>query len=70
MMPVPLTVSFYFILAFMPRMPIENCVVLTRIAPVCVTADSYHMVQNIDGGNIDEFDKFPAIRQYFPKFSI
>ena len=22
--------------------------------------------QNFDGGNIDEFDKFPAIRQYFP----
>ena len=26
----------------------------------------YHMAQNFDGGNIDEFDEFPAIRQYFP----
>ena len=26
----------------------------------------YRMAQNFDGGNIDEFDKFPAIRQYFP----
>ena len=24
------------------------------------------MVQNFDGGNIDEFDKFPAVHQYFP----
>ena len=24
------------------------------------------MAQNFDEGNIDEFDKFPAIRQYFP----
>ena len=27
---------------------------------------NYRMVQNFDGGNIDEFDEFPAIRQYFP----
>ena len=26
----------------------------------------YRTVQNFDGGNIDEFDKFPAIRRYFP----
>ena len=26
----------------------------------------YRTVQIFDGGNIDEFDKFPAIRQYFP----
>ena len=26
----------------------------------------YRMVQNFDGGNIDDLDKFPAIRQYFP----
>ena len=27
----------------------------------------YHTVQNFDGGNIDEFDEFPAICQYiFP----
>ena len=26
----------------------------------------YHMVQNFNGENIDEFDEFPAIRQYFP----
>ena len=24
------------------------------------------MAQNFDGENIDEFDEFPAIRQYFP----
>ena len=24
------------------------------------------MAQNFDGGNIDEFDEFPIIRQYFP----
>ena len=24
------------------------------------------MAQNFDGGNIDEFDEFLAIRQYFP----
>ena len=24
------------------------------------------MAQNFMGENIDEFDKFPAIRQYFP----
>ena len=24
------------------------------------------MAQNFDGENIDEFDKFPTIRQYFP----
>ena len=24
------------------------------------------MVQNFDGENIDKFDEFPAIRQYFP----
>ena len=27
---------------------------------------SYRMAQNFDRENIDEFDKFPAIRQYFP----
>ena len=26
----------------------------------------YCTVQNFDGENIDEFDEFPAIRQYFP----
>ena len=26
----------------------------------------YRTAQNFDGGNIDEFDKFPAICQYFP----
>ena len=26
----------------------------------------YRTVQNFDGENIDEFDEFPAIRQYFP----
>ena len=26
----------------------------------------YRTAQIFDGGNIDEFDKFPAIRQYFP----
>ena len=26
----------------------------------------YHMAQNFDRENIDEFDEFPAIRQYFP----
>ena len=29
----------------------------------------FRMAQNFDGGNIDEidkFDKFPTIRQYFP----
>ena len=25
-----------------------------------------YMAQNFDGENIDEFDEFPAIRQYFP----
>ena len=24
------------------------------------------MAQNFNGGNIDKFDEFPAIRQYFP----
>ena len=24
------------------------------------------MAQNFDGKNIDEFDEFPTIRQYFP----
>ena len=27
---------------------------------------TYHMVQNFDGENIDGFDEFPTIRQYFP----
>ena len=27
---------------------------------------TYRMAQNFDGENIDEFDEFPAIRQYFP----
>ena len=27
---------------------------------------TYRTVQNFDGGNIDEFDEFSAIRQYFP----
>ena len=27
---------------------------------------SYRTVQNFDGENIDKFNKFPAIRQYFP----
>ena len=31
---------------------------------------TYHMAQNFDGENIDEFDKFPAIRQYFPNIRI
>ena len=26
----------------------------------------YHMAQNFDGENIDEFDECPAIHQYFP----
>ena len=26
----------------------------------------YRTAQNFDGENIDEFDEFPAIRQYFP----
>ena len=26
----------------------------------------YHTAQNFDGGNIDEFDEFTAIRQYVP----
>ena len=26
----------------------------------------YCTAQNFDGGNIDKFDEFPAIRQYFP----
>ena len=26
----------------------------------------YRTEQNFDGGNIDEFDEFPAIGQYFP----
>ena len=27
---------------------------------------SYRTAQNLTGENIDEFDEFPAIRQYFP----
>ena len=27
---------------------------------------AYHTARNFDGENIDEFDEFPAIRQYFP----
>ena len=26
----------------------------------------YHIAQNFNGGNIDEFDEFPTIHQYFP----
>ena len=31
-----------------------------------VASTRYSMVQNFDGENIDKFDYFPAIRQYFP----
>ena len=29
-------------------------------------ACNYCTAQNFDGENIDEFDEFPAVRQYFP----
>ena len=37
------------------------------IAMYCVVyTHSYRTAQNFDGGNIDEFDEFPAIHQHFP----
>ena len=29
-------------------------------------ANGYRTAQNCDRGNIDKFDEFPVIRQYFP----
>ena len=43
------------------------CRMTIIIAIICMNGlcFSYRMAQNFDGENIDEFDEFPAIRQYF-----
>ena len=42
----------------------DNCSPFWKIHTV-VNLWIYRMVQNLTGENIDKFDEFPAIRQYF-----